>query len=431
MIPAKQYLGIELRNARSALRDCLRFQYGGERRAEFYSEFLDRIQSLEIDLDQSADEDSETLTSLLSQFSALSRLIARLERSHIGEFAWPFANELGRLASDITPTADGKEPPLYFFSAEGGDSAYKQYAGQMDGERRGREVHHIAFPRTLKHHVLLHAVLGHEIGHAIFLDEQVRPIANRAYLTLIADSPLEDKQSFSEYYSKYIAKDPKALSDKAFRSLATSWAVEVCCDLFGLLCLGPAYVPAYLTILRPQLHGRVSLSMYHPQVHTRDQALWTLAENLNWPSNEREVLNGLGLPNGGSIFSGLKERSENGDGYEPNQFFKEAAVLDAANLIENEVLSQSGRGAFRHQSSDYTEGLVEQLGRSIPPIMNTSTGPKHVDFREILYAGWLAWTVFSVRQQNKSDDTFEHLNRLCSHSILQQQGVRIIEGDDE
>jgi hypothetical protein len=103
-------------------------------------------------------------------------------------------------------------------------------------------------------------------------------------------------------------------------------------------------------------------------------------------------------------------------------------VLSDAQL--NDALSGVSVLLTQHPPAGYTKPdveavwkLVSSLERGVPPVGYTLTADgtpvcEHRDFREILYAGWIA----SVQQGAAS---FQLVNRLCEHAIMQQSAIDI------
>lgn len=96
----------------------------------------------------------------------------------------------------------------------------------------------------------------------------------------------------------------------------------------------------------------------------------------------------------------------------------------------NDLLNQNNVFYPEH-STKIIEPLVKQLSKLIPPVgYKVDPGAPdtsfHVDFRHILYAGWLASEHMlpddEVNGELKKID-FNILNRLCEHGIMQQIAI--------
>ena len=104
----------------------------------------------------------------MRSLSVLGSRISLIERSHLGEFSWPFAETIREIAQTLflEKQLDGAlSPPIVQVIAEGMDYQFVDEALPLVGARR---IVIVAFPRQLKHHVLLHSIFGHELGHTAF-----------------------------------------------------------------------------------------------------------------------------------------------------------------------------------------------------------------------------------------------------------------------
>src|ERR1700677_1983636 len=252
MLRLKEFLKEECRNVLHLLNDTLRHAYSVADGKNFYFEFHTRVAALTRQIDAAAQDDMVTLGLLSERVSGLSELITRIERSHIGEFSWPFAECLRSLAIDLCRREGLPSPdydPLFFISAEGGLLAYSisfEPVGNTALDAK-KQIFNIVFPRSLKHNVLLHPILGHEIGHAAYsvpgdissrLDSEVLE-------RLLAVGPMRDVASLKQWL---IDCHQVQISDDSAQEIYGNWMEEYLCDLFGLLLMGPSFVSAHRSL---------------------------------------------------------------------------------------------------------------------------------------------------------------------------------------
>ena len=74
------------------------------------------------------------------------------------------------------------------------------------------------------------------------------------------------------------------------------------------------------------------------------------------------------------------------------------------------------------------DGLIAKLVKLIPPVGHEITNDSslksfNVDFRHIIYAGWIAEHHDPKPPLNKIP--FKRINQLCEHAIMQQQAIEI------
>ena len=94
-----EFLHEELANVRRALDETLRYDYGPEQGREFYTECAERLAEIEKGLSSTRPSDLQTIRTRLNELQELSAWILLIERSHLGEFSWPFSDELKRIAN--------------------------------------------------------------------------------------------------------------------------------------------------------------------------------------------------------------------------------------------------------------------------------------------------------------------------------------------
>ncbi len=164
-----EFLKQEFENVERALRETLRHEYGPAGTAEYYAECVSRLAEINRAIQGIRADDAKTISEYLDELSLLAAWIFLIERSHLGEFSWPFADELRRMATELLSEINLKGEqlkPIIHIVAEG-EGYQIVYEPQVPPVSGGRRFVIVAFPRSLKHHVLLHTLFGHEVGSAL------------------------------------------------------------------------------------------------------------------------------------------------------------------------------------------------------------------------------------------------------------------------
>jgi hypothetical protein len=409
----------ECENVRDLLRNTLRYAYGSKSSQEVYNECLKRIQLIQDAFGILNDEDEDELQELSNQLSELSKLIGRVERSRIEEFSWPFALALQNLADKIC--AANKDPgsakPLFFISADDELSSYQIETEQGRAGIIDSPLFSIVFPRSLKHFVLLHPILGHELGHAANSATQHAALLQREVLDpLIKKSPLSDIVQFEKWL-----KSTSSDMDLDQRTDAVwSWQEEFFCDLFGLLLMGPSYIGATISLLRPFKLNSISES--HPPSATRFWMLEQAVRHLGWrqrysgnKSLKKSVI---------AYFDSLTTLALN----TPKKYrlLRESQITLALEGLQS-FMRTIPEVNFLPPEPEQVARMCTRLLNGCPPAasdvsLSLKVTNVSLDFRSILFAGWLTWM---SNERQKSDLSFTKLNMLCQRGILQQRAVDV------
>ena len=96
-----EFLQEEFDNVELALGETLRYDYGPERSRPYYDECAARLTRIKNTLAKISATDVQTIRDCLDELSSLARWISLIERSHLGEFSWPFAEELREIAKSL------------------------------------------------------------------------------------------------------------------------------------------------------------------------------------------------------------------------------------------------------------------------------------------------------------------------------------------
>lgn len=426
----QEFLQQECKNVAALLDQTLRHEYGLDGSQDFYEECVTRLKFIEGQI--SASIDPSALAKWGFELNDLSKLICRIERSSLGEYSWPFVEELKKMANAICVenSASGKPSKIYVL-ADGGLDAYCIYTEEKRPSHRNRLLLTIVFPKSLKHFVLLHSILGHELGHAIWRCSKHEQTIRKDVLAKFVGIPgvFADKNStlahvFSaaapaEVKTQLSVMDTHQINRGNFFKWADwgSWVEEILCDFVGLVAFGPSFVAAQCNLLpsiNPNTHGfgpdhpstawRINLILrgatmlgfdaLPPPAHPsrpKIEAFWTKMHSMRTADPWFDVLTDIQL-------------SE--------------ALRGVSALLQNNPPS-----GYVLPSFDAIWGHVQKLERGIPPAgfaLNAEDTPvcESRNFREILYSGWIASALPDM-------PSFEQINRLCEHAIMQQHAIDI------
>jgi hypothetical protein len=429
MLQLKEFLKQECENTLQLLNETLRHAYSIKDGKRFYVECLTRVNTLKKQIKDVGEKDFDTQGWLSYRLSLLSELITRIERSHIGEFSWPFAEYLKAIAVDICRQEENlpspEYDPLFFISAEGGLLAYSISFEPLshDMTHAKNRIFNIVFPRSLKHSVLLHPILGHEIGHAAYSHSNMSQRLDKEVLEpLLAEGLLADATSLKRWMSEvYSVNSP----DDAAAEVFDDWKEEYLCDLFGLVIMGPSFVSAHRSLLRTIDPPGYELSSTHPPKLTR---YWMIDEAVRYLQWDRFAANARGE-------FGRAVKSCSSSCKEPlrgmNNAFKVFKVSSIHRAVDGlkAILGPIPNALYQFPALSEIKGMATRICDSSPPVQTTirkngisfSLENSVSDFRTVLYAGWLAWHQCSVTKRELS---FQVINRFCDTGLLNLQALK-------
>jgi hypothetical protein len=421
MLSPKRRLLLDLQNVSKTLRETLRYRYNKIDTAAFYDECRLRVARLERLISHVDDKDTAGLAELWSALNTLSVRITDIERSHLEEFSWPFAEALKRISFEVC------QEVLFLFRAEGGLCSYAVRPEPFGPGVFKRRINSVVFPRALKDSVLLHVIIGHEFGHAALASQPgpLRGILQR----LVADSILLDPPALFSWCSKNMGV--KFEVEKGYlEQQASQWAQEFFCDLFGLVTMGPCFLPAFQASLEtPAFRHPAAQPRYvpsHPPLEARAVALLYAARSLALLFSENTAPADLNQLSSSLDKSFVAMTSAWISG--PFAVLDPMRIAEAAIALQQFARSQSML-AFPAADSRMIFQLMSAVVDNVPPVgtypaaeigangQDQSIPCGSVDFRHILLAGWL------VALEATEGARFEQINRLCSHAIMQQQGI--------
>lgn len=430
---AKAFLLQECKNVEKLLDQTLRHEYGLDGSQDFYDECVTRLKFIERQLLAAGATDANSLSQWGGELNELSKLICRIERSSLGEYSWPFVEELKKMASAICIEASlSGDPSKIYVLADGGLDAYRIFPEPKRPSHRKRLLLTIVFPKTLKHFVLFHSILGHELGHAIWrCSKHEQTIKNdvlakfRGVAGIFADqnatlahvfsaaAPAEVKATLGQMATQ------RGINQGNFFNWASwhLWVEEILCDLFGLATFGPSFVAAQCELL-PSINPHiVGFGPAHPSSAWRMNLILRGAKMLGYDA----------LPPKGHAARQNVEAfwTSMGGARSADPWFDVLTDTQLQDALEGiaSLLKQYPPSGYPHPDPDVLGQLVGNLQRGIPPAgfsmkEDGSLNCEQRDFRQILYAGWIA----SVQQDAAP---FELINRLCEHGIMQQRAIDI------
>lgn len=430
MIPL-EFLKQEFENVERALNETLRHEYGPAGTLEYYEECVSRLAEIKRAIPVIQADDAKRISEYLVELSSLGHWKFLIERSHLGEFSWPFADELRRMAtellSEINLKGEQLKPIIHIVAAgEGYQIVYEET--QVPPVSGGRRFVIVAFPRSLKHHVLLHMLFGHEVGHAA-LETTVAgdALLKDVVAKLTVSGPMSDETSVNKWLNAndspidVKSAQPHYLSE----DYLNSWIVELTCDLIGLILFGPGFLAAYRAYLEPSHPNAYEVDPdepTHPPYAVRYRMLVQAMHLLGWNKPITRACHR----------ACRKAETELLNYILNNPYDSWATVFDDSQLRKairgvQTVFSKYGNLGYTRIDADILVALVERLAKRLPPLqadIDSEGRPQltKIDISQTLYSGWIYWVGRSHFGTNGAPDFFT-TNRLCDHALLQQCAV--------
>ncbi|HUB91919.1 MAG TPA: hypothetical protein VMA74_19515 [Dyella sp.] len=430
MVVAQEFLLQECKNLRDLLDKTLRYKYEYAESRIFYDECSERLASLERAI--GATTDADALGHEVIHLNELADLICRLERSSISEHSWPFVHELKRIASAICTEdtlAGSNTPNEIYVLADGGLHTYRIHPEDRRPSYTKKRLLTIVFPKSLKHFVLLHSILGHELGHAIWrcskhgseMRQQVEthiregvfasPAATAAHI-YSHSAPSKEKTFLG-------ACDPQMQATTLFQGFADwrAWCEEILCDLVGLVIFGPSFVASECELLSSMNPAMTGFGAQHPPTAWRLNYLLDGAKILG--HDARPPVSHPLRADIDAFWAHLEDFRSTDPWY---SIFTEDQLRRALNGMKA-LLSRYPPAEYPIPTFERLEHLVPMLKRKIPPVgfriaNDGSLNCENVDFRHILFSGW-------ITKASQPTMPVDKINQLCEHAIMQQIAVDI------
>lgn len=426
---AKAFLLQECRNVKALLDSTLQHEYGIGGSEAFYEECSVRLELIRDVLQVVDESESDELTEVGNYLIELADLICRIERSALGAHSWPFVAELKKVA--LACCRDGGMmgvPPLIHVISGGGLDGYAMNPEPVRPGYKFQLILTIVLPRSARHHVLLHSILGHEVGHAMYRCSEHQHTLETGVLNVIKGGLFASPSKVGKHiYSRTAPTEVKGFTRALKRKRGVNaqmlfywakyeaWAEEILCDLVGVVIFGPSFVAAHCELLLGLSPTGAEFDTEHPPVGWRINAVIRCAELLGI-----DTLPPLNHPVHAKLkrfWENIKSRRRLDPWYD---VLGDVQLNSAISNIQ-ELLSPLGPPLYRRPSPDLLHRLVAQLKDSIPPTgfaLERDGTPRceKVDFRHIAFAGW-------VECQSRPDDDFEYINLLCEHGMMQQAAI--------
>lgn len=421
-----------------ALREALRHDYGPERSSDFYSECESRLATIADAIEANPGMDPVEVANQLEALASVGSRVALLERSHLGEFSWPFAYAIREIAERLfrEDEASGPSTPIVHVVAEG--IGYHIWDDDLDSMFRHR-IMIVAFPRHLRHHVLLHTIFGHELCHPALKGGQAMDTLFDRVLPAMVRGPLRDEGAFVAWLGRGDAPERVrrlvaaglAITDEQLQN----WCFELLCDLFGLVLFGPAFAAAHRMILEP-LHPPPEdysfSSATHPPYPLRKRLIADAMRLLDWL---RPTVDEEGPERGAEEKLLAYAGGDAPDAW--NRLVDDADLREMLDALA-EIFAPFPGLAYSRPDGAKTAELLGRLVRCRPPIAQAMGGDgvpcnDRVPLQHCLYAGWAFWfgmdglrTGQLARRPDTPKLDFLQVNRLCEQALLQQRAIDAI-----
>jgi hypothetical protein len=208
------------------------------------------------------------------------------------------------------------------------------------------------------------------------------------------------------------------------RNQLDSWFQEFMCDLFGLVTFGGCFLAAHQTLLLALDPTGHRWGPYHPPYVCRRAMLWRASKHLGWPEFPASI-------GDAKLRSSIEAFLNQYSGPAPGSWedvFTQEQVAKAVDALKA-VLTKAGTSCFSMPNDSTLLPLVRMLHEQIPPCgadLSGSPTPanKNVDFRHILFAGWLVADELAAQEDAAGKHGhFLELNKLCEMGLLQQRAI--------
>jgi hypothetical protein len=433
-----EYLEQQATNVEQALSETLRYEYGPKRTLDYYQECSERLDRIKFAITATSKIDYLAIQARLDELTSLSVWISLIERSRLGEFSWPFAEALRKMAEELladTGLSGVKMEPIVHVVADGEGYFIHYETTSPSGKHK---FAFIAFPRPLKHHVLLHSLFGHELGHTALHTVTAGNILQNEVLTALqADGPLQNPSEVTAWLSSAAA--PIQVKDELNRYLKGTgrafvfiepfrlqWLDEFICDLFGLLLFGPGFAAAHQAYLRPLSSNPYEIGLLdssHPPYAVRHRVLVRAMQLLGWhnPISTKQPCQDAE----DALLTYILA-----DTYDPwSTVLTDKQLTDAIAGIEKVFAAYPNLGYVK-PDSDTVIDLVSQLSMRLPPIIARLSNRgvpdlRAIDISQMLYAGWIYTIGFDKLGLEGEPLTFLQTNMLCDRALLQQGAINI------
>lgn len=287
----------------------------------------------------------------------------------------------------------------------------------------------IAFPRPLKHHVLLHAIFGHELGHTAIRTAVAGNVLQIDVMGALATKGHMVNAATTKAWLND-ATAPKEITSALEDCDHQLWIEEIVCDLFGLLLFGPGFFAAHRTYLLPISSNAYNFCQTHPPYAVRHKMLIRTMRLLGWEKTRTDTSHGEFHQAEDKFLKTILEDKFN----DWADVFDDTQLNDAIAGVRK-IFTNCGTLGYEPIDADRLVHLVGRLKNGLPPIIaeiEPDGTPKleKVEISQTLYAGWVYW---AGREHLKTAEgetlDFFKTNRLCDHALLQQSAINLALGE--
>lgn len=427
-----------------ALREALRHDYGPERSKEFFDECETRIAEIGYALEAAQDMTSREVADHLRALASVGSRVALLERSRLGEYSWPFAEAITHIAERLfsNEEATGPQRPIVHVVAEG--VGYHIWDDDPEQQFK-RRIMVVAFPRHLRHHVLLHSIFGHELGHPALKSDETMGIIFGRIIPLMRKGALQDTVQLKRWMrAEQAPSQVKAAVGRGFEpsdDQVRDWRFELLCDLFGLVLFGPAFAAAHRMILEPLTapEDYAIESATHPPYRLRKKLLADAMTLLHWMEPVIAATNTGGAEAGRAAEAALLAYA---GGDAPDDWHRLIGIEDLEAILAalTEMFDRLPGLAYSRPDPEILRELLDRLAWCRPPIvqgLDPDDNPvnERVPIQHCLYAGWAFWFGRDALEAPRLDArpdmpslNFHQVNRLCEQALLQQRAIDAVLG---
>jgi hypothetical protein len=430
-----EFLKQQAKNVEQALTETLRYDYGPKLTSDYYQECCKRLDLIKIAISTTSPTDLTGIEARLDELIDLSVWISLIERSRLGEFSWPFAEALRDMAKQLLAEralSGGTLQPIVHVIADGEGYFIHYEKTSASGKQKFAFIN---FPRPLKHHVLLHSLFGHELGHTALHSVGAGTILQNDVMNALQSSgPLSSNAAMTSWVHDAAAPNSVKRELANFQTQTgaqyafedyyrLSWIDELICDLFGLLLFGPGFAAAHQAYLRPMQSNPYELGLFgatHPPYAVRQRMLVRAMQLVGWAAPFSQN-NHIEMPSLTCSITYL------------------LTCTNLATVLSDQQLNQAiagiqrvflAYGGFAYAAPDPTtlNDLVKQLEKRLPPIITALSHRGVPELREIniahtLYAGWVYF--LGAHRLTSEPLPFLETNMLCDHALLQQRAINI------
>lgn len=312
----------------------------------------------------------------------------------------------------------------------------EKYKTENKSSKENKKLFVIAFPSIERKNILLHCLLGHELGHVLFSTKDLinldrcNEIAAKEIRKKIPEDNLENESNLKK------TKRIKDSYDYIHDNLWMKGFEEIVSDIIGTLLFGPSFLFALFESIFQNNFPLDNLPDYknkfYPPWRTRLRYIYNLCYELKFFPIPNNI-----FQNNQAVIKSINKRinsiKKNIDTQKDiKTLFSEEDIKIAYEQIFSSIenLKKHLIKIFKNitfDSNDFynkVENLIYRIKNGITPneIMNSQSVIENVNLFEIIAAGWFYKIGINnnIKNQNKVDETYslmETNNRLILKAI--------------